>query len=231
MTDQNISTLVTIAVVGGTGKEGSGLAMRLASSGYRVIIGSRDGNRAQQKAEEFNTKMGSSYLRGMDNHSAVKEANLVIISVPYESHEAILTSVADVAQGKIVIDVTVPVKPSHPRVVNVPEGKAACLEAQALLGPDVKVVAAFQNVSYDHLQADTDTIDCDVLICGDDDHAKNEVIRLAHAIGMRGIDAGPLANAVAVEALTPVLMYINRRYKVKGAGIVITGLGDSPIAG
>ncbi len=110
------------------------------------------------------------------------------------------------------------------RTVNVPEGKSACLEAQALLGDDVRVVAAFQNVSAIKLKNPANKVECDVLVCGDDDAAKEDVIRLVEAAGMRGLDAGPLANAVAVEALTPVLLYINKKYGAKGAGILITGV-------
>jgi 8-hydroxy-5-deazaflavin:NADPH oxidoreductase len=222
LTDQPI--LMTIAVVGGTGKEGSGLAMRWANSGYRVIIGSRDAAKAQQKVEELNAEMGNTYLVGMDNLSAVKEANLVVLSVPYDAHKSTLEGIQDGLQGKILVDVTVPLRPPDVRTVNVPEGKAACLEAQAMLGSGVKVVAAFQNVSAVHLQDADHRVDCDVLVCGDDTAAKDEVIKLVQAAGMRGLDAGPLANSVAVEALTPVLLYMNKRYKIKGSGIVITGI-------
>lgn len=222
MSEQNPPILLTIAVIGGTGKEGSGLAMRWAKSGYRVIIGSRDGQRAEQKADELNTVMGNSYLQGTDNLSAAREANLVVLTVPYDAHADTLEALKDELQGKIVVDVTVPLRPPNIRTVNVPDGKSACLEAQAILGPGAKVVAAFQNVSHSILEGDGH--DCDVLICGDDAQAKEDVIKLAQAAGMRGLDAGPLANAVAVEALTPVLLYFNKRYKVKGAGIVITGI-------
>jgi NADPH-dependent F420 reductase len=224
LTDQDRPILVTVAVIGGTGKEGSGLAKRWAQSGYRVIIGSRDADRAQQRTDELNTELGGSYLQGMDNYSAAKEANLIILTVPYDAHKSTLESLKEVVQGKVVVDVTVPLKPPQVRTVYVPEGHAASIEAQNLLGPDVKVVAAFQNVSAVHLQDAGHEVACDVLICGDDAQAKEDVIRLAQAAGMRGLDAGPLANAVAVEALTPVLLYMNKRYKVKGAGIVITGI-------
>ncbi len=228
MTELDRPILVTVAVIGGTGKEGSGLAKRWANSGYRVIIGSRDADRAQQRADELNTEMGGSYLVGMENSSAAQEANLVVITVPYEAHQSTLETIRDAAQGKVVVDVTVPLKPPQIRTVNVPPGKSASQEAQALLGTDVKVVAAFQNVSAVHLKDAGHDVACDVLICGDDASAKEDVIRLAQAAGMRGLDAGPLANAVAVEALTPVLLYMNKRYKVSGAGIVITGIaGDS----
>ncbi len=217
--------MLTIAVLGGTGKEGSGLVLRWARSGYRVLIGSRSAERAQNKAAELNEILGETLIQGMDNVQAAHEADLVVLSVPYAAHEAILQSVKDEVQGKILVDVTVPLKPPKIRTVYVPEGKAASLEAQALLGDGVRVVAAFQNVGAAHLKNLRHSVNCDVLMCGDDADAKAEVAQLVEAIdGMRAIDAGPLANAVAVEALTPVLLYINKRYKVSGAGIRITGL-------
>ena len=227
MSEQNPQILVTIAIIGGTGKEGTGLAKRWANSGYRVIIGSRDAERAQQKVDELNAEMGGTYLHGMENLKAAKEANLIVITVPYAAHKDTVQSLREFAQGKIVVDVTVPIQPPHIRTVYVPEGKSACLEAQAILGPGAKVCAAFQNVSSVHLKGSSDHVDCDVLICGDDEAAKVEVIRLAQAAGMRGLDAGPLANSVAVEAITPVLMYFNKRYKSKGSGIVITGIDQA----
>ena len=217
--------MLTIAVLGGTGKEGSGLVLRWARSGYRVLIGSRSAERAQNKAAELNEVLGETLIQGMDNVQAAHEADLVVLSVPYAAHEAILQSVKDEVQGKILVDVTVPLKPPQIRTVYVPEGKAASLEAQALLGDGVRVVAAFQNVGAAHLKNLRHSVNCDVLICGDDAEAKAEVAQLVEAIdGMRAIDAGPLANAVAVEALTPVLLYISKRYKVSGPGIRVTGL-------
>ena len=224
MSEQNPPILITIAVIGGTGKEGSGLAKRWANSGYRVIIGSRDAERAEQRADELNTEMGGTYLQGMDNLSAAREANLIVISVPYDAHQTTLEALWEAVQGKIVVDVTVPIIPPHIRTVHVPEGKAASLEAQAILGPDVKVVAAFQDVSAVHLKDAAHAVDCDVLVCGDDEEAKEAAIKLAQAAGMRGLDAGPLANAVAVESIAPVLVWLNKRYKSKGSGIVITGI-------
>jgi NADPH-dependent F420 reductase len=221
---EDLRTLLTVAVIGGTGKEGSGLASRWASSGYRVIIGSRDAARAAQKADELNASLGNAYLTGMDNYAAAQAADLVVVSVPYDAHAATLESIRSAVQGKIVVDVSVPVVPPDIRTVHVPQGKAAALEAQDLLGPNVRVVSAFQNVSASHLKDLDHDVACDVLVTGDDPAAKEDVIKLVEAAGMRGIDAGPLANSVAAESLTPILMYINRRYKVKGAGIVITGL-------
>lgn len=221
--------MMTIAVVGGTGREGSGLAVRWAKSGYRVIIGSRDAQKAQQKVDELNTAIGSGVLHGADNLSAAKQADLVVLTVPYSAHHATLEPLREALQGKILVDVTVPVQPPNIRVVYLPDGKSASLEAQAFLGSNVKVVTAFQHVSFTHLKESEGqaAIACDVLICGDDDKAKEDVIQLAQAAGMRGLDAGPLVNSIAVEAFGPVLMHLNKRYKIKESGITITGLDAS----
>lgn len=217
-------TLVTIGIVGGTGKEGSGLALRWARSGYRVVIGSRDAAKAEAKVAEMNTELGTNVLEGADNLSAVQQADIVVLTVPYDAHANTLEGLKEALQGKVMVDVTVPLKPPAVRTVNLPAGQSACMEAQAQLGEGVKVVAAFQTVSNTHLQDGEGHVDCDVLVCGNDAQAKTDVIQLVEAAGMRGIDAGPLQNAIAVESLTPVILYINRKYKVKGAGIVITGL-------
>jgi NADPH-dependent F420 reductase len=217
-------TVLTIAVLGGTGKEGSGLAMRWAFNGYKVIIGSRDAERARQRAAELNAQLGGDYLTGMENAEAAQAANLVVLSVPYSAHKTTLEHVKAQLNGKILVDLTVPLQPPKVRTVHLPEGKAAALEAQALLGDSVKVVAAFQNISAEHLSDPEHSVDSDVLVCGDDAEAKANVMKLVEATGMRGVDAGPLANAIAVEALTPVLLYINKAYGIKGAGIRITGI-------
>ncbi len=222
--ERDLPLLLTVAVLGGTGKEGSGLAMRWAINGYRVIIGSRDAEKAVAKAAEMNAELGGDYLVGMGNPEAAAQAELVVISVPYTAQRSTLESVLDQIRGKIVIDVTVPLQPPAVRTVHVPEGHAAALEAKALLGDSVRLVSAFQNVSAEKLKNPDQEVDCDVLVCSDDADAKADVIRLVEAAGMRGIDAGPLANAVAAESLTPVLLYINKKYGVKGSGIRITGI-------
>ena len=213
-----------IAVLGGTGKEGSGLAMRWAMNGYNVIIGSRDGERAAAHATEMNAKLGKNKAVGMGNPEAATQADLVVLSVPYTAHQATLESVKEQLQGKILIDITVPLQPPKVRTVHLPEGKSAALEAQALLGEAVKVVAAFQNVSAEQLVDPNHVVDCDVLVCSNDAEAKATVINLVAATGMKGVDAGSLANAIAVEALTPVLLWINKAYGIKGSGIRITGI-------
>ncbi|MCB9457173.1 MAG: NADPH-dependent F420 reductase [Anaerolineaceae bacterium] len=216
--------MLTIAVLGGTGKEGSGLAMRWALNGYNVIIGSRDPERAASRAVEMNAELGGDYLTGLENGAAATQADLVVLSVPYSAHKPTLEGVKDCLAGKVLVDLTVPLQPPKVRTVHVPEGHSAALEAQAYLGDTVRVVAAFQNVSAEHLRNPNHVVDCDVLVCGNDAAAKADVMKLVEATGMRGVDAGPLANAVAVEALTPVLLYINKAYSVKGAGIRITGI-------
>ncbi len=222
--EQDSALLVSIAVLGGTGKEGSGLAMRWALRGYKVIIGSRDAERARQHAAEMNARLGGDYVVGMHNHEAATTADLVVLSVPYAAHQATLESVKDPLQGKVLVDLTVPLRPPKVRTVHLPEGGAAALEAQALLGEGVRVVSAFQTVSSSTISDPDLPVDCDVLVTGDDEPAKAEVMQLVEAAGMRGLDAGPLANAVAAESLTPVLLYINRKYGVKGAGFRITGV-------
>lgn len=226
MTDQADKLMLTIAVLGGTGKEGSGLALRWAHAGYKVVIGSRDAERAATAAAELNQTLGGEYVSGTDNQSASEQANVIVLSVPYSAHKSTLESVKPYLAGKLLVDVTVPMAPPKVTQVNVPAGHAAALEAQAIVGDDVRVVAAFQNVSAVHLKKLDHGVDCDVLVCGDDEGAKNDVIELVRAASMRGIDAGPLVNAVAAEAITPVLLYINRKYGVKGSGIRITGLAE-----
>ena len=215
----------TVAVLGGTGNEGPGLALRWAKSGqYNVIIGSRQAEKGERVAAELNESLGEALIQGMNNENAAKAAELCVLTVPYAAQGPTLTALKDILQGKILVDVTVPLKPPKVARVNVPAGGSAGLEAQAILGDGVQVVSAFQNVGAAHLAEDENHIDCDVLVCGDNKAAKAEAIALAEAAGMRGIDAGPLQNGVVVEGLTSILIGINIRHKVKGAGIKITGI-------
>jgi NADPH-dependent F420 reductase len=214
----------TIAVIGGTGNEGPGLAARWTASGrYKVIIGSRQAEKAERVASEINEKLGRSLIEGMTNEAAVQAADIAILTVPYGAHQATLAGLKDLLVGKILVDVSVPLS-KPPSRVSLPEGSSAGQEAQALLGDSVRVVSAFQNVSATHLDDFDHPIDCDVLVCGNDKEAKAEVIALAEAAGMRGIDAGPIENAVVAEGLTAVLIGINIRHKIKNAGIKITGI-------
>ncbi|MDH3674001.1 MAG: NADPH-dependent F420 reductase [Anaerolineae bacterium] len=214
-----------IAILGGTGNEGPGLARRWARSGqYQVIIGSRQTEKAERVASELNEQLGQNLITGLANSDAAQAAEICVLTVPYSAQGPTLSSLKDTLQGKILVDVTVPLKPPKVSHVDVPDGGSAGQEAQAILGDGVRVVSAFQNVGAAHLAEDESHIECDVLVCGDDREAKLAAIALAEAAGMRGVDAGPLQNAVVVEGLTAVLIGINLRHKVKGAGIKITGI-------
>lgn len=216
----------TIAVLGGTGPEGGGLALRWANAGHTVIIGSRDAARAQAAAEAINAKIGAERASGAANAEAAAAAEIVVLTVPYAAHQATLESVKTACQGKILVDVTVPLVPGKVTRVALPPGGSASQEAQALLGPEVRVVTAFQNISAEHLQELGHAVDCDVLVCGDDKASKATVIALAHDAGMTAYDAGPLANSIVPEGLTSVLIGLNIRHKVKSSGIKITGIAD-----
>ena len=218
-----LSTQSIIAVIGGTGSEGSGLAYRWAHAGYSIVIGSRDPERAKTAADDLNRELRLTSVRGMENSEAAREGDVLVLSVPYSAHTSTLESIKAEAQGKILIDVSVPIVPPVTQVHIPPEGSAA-QEAHIVLGDQVRVVSAFQNVSAVHLKDLTTSADCDVLVTGNETEAKAVAIQLAEAAGMRGIDAGVLANAVVAESLTPILLGINKRYGIKGAGILITRL-------
>ena len=215
---------VTVAVIGGTGKEGSGLAFRWANAGYKVIIGSRTPDKAEQAANELNAQLSGVTVQGMGNEQAAQQSGWVVLTVPYSAHKSTLESIKTHVQGKVLIDVTVPIVPPNFMTPTLPAGRTAAEEAQSLVGTSVKVVSAFQNVSAVHLKDLSHAVSCDVLVASDDADAKQSAIALAEAAGMRGVDIGPLANAIVSEALTPVLLGINKRYGVKGAGIKITEL-------
>ncbi len=215
-----------IAIIGGTGAEGLGLGFRWAEAGYAVTIGSRTLDKALARASDVNARLsdGRPALQGMDNLTAVEACQLAVLTVPYRAHKATLLELKDALQGKILVDVTVPLVPPEVDRVQLPPGRAAGLEAQAMLGAGVRVVAAFQNISAEHMRTASRKINCDVLVCGDDAEARAEVVRLVQAAGMSGLHAGPLANAVAIESLTPVLISLNKHYGVKDAGIRVTGI-------
>lgn len=214
----------TIAVLGGTGKEGKGLALRWAVQGHEVIIGSRDAARAQATADEIRARAGDhARVRGADNASAAQAASIIVLAVPYSAQLATAQEVAAQLAGKVLIDVTVPLVPPKVDRVQMPPGGSAVLVLQERLGAQVKVVSAFQNVSAGHLWDLDHVIDCDVLVCGDDAEAREAAVRLAEDAGMKAWHAGVLANSVAAEAMTSVLIAINKRYKIPGSGLRITG--------
>jgi len=220
------SPSLEIAVLGGTGAEGSGIALRLAKAGHRVWIGSRDAEKAAGVCTELGALVPGAVLRPATYRDAAAAASVVILTVPYAAQQAVVQDVRPALSGKILVDATVPLVPPKVARVQLPEGDSAVAAIQQLLGDEVRVVAAFQNVSAHHLRDLDHTPECDVLVCGNDVEARTVVIGLAKDMGLRGVHAGVIENAAAVEALTSVLIAINKRYKVAGAGIRITGLPD-----
>lgn len=233
MEDHHVRQHCTIAILGGTGNEGPGLAMRWAKAGHTVIIGSRKAEKAQRVAEEINAKLGATLINsaplvsGMANTDAALACDVAVLTVPYVAQNALLETLTGALQGKTLINVNVAMKPPKVARVYIPPEGSASEQAQAILGSGVDVVAAFQNVGAHTLEDPEHPIACDVLVCGDKKAAKAIAIQLAEDIGTRGIDAGPLVNAKVVEGLTSILIGINIRYKVPGSGIHVTGLPES----
>ena len=210
-----------IAIVGGTGKLGAALARRWVKAGLQVMIGSRDAARAREAAAQLATECGAP-VRAGSNLEAATQGGLIVVTVPYAAHTATLEEIRSATAGKLVVDTTVPLVP--PKVMRVqlpPEGSAA-VKAQQLLGEGVTVVGAFHSVAAHKLATDA-LIDCDVLVFGDSKEARARVIELARRAGLRGLHGGALANSAAAEALTSVLIFINKNYAVDGAGVRITG--------
>jgi NADPH-dependent F420 reductase len=211
-----------IAILGGTGKEGPGLALRWAGAGYQIIIGSRQADKAEATAAELNAKLGIDTVKGMENGPAARLADISVLTVVQSAHQAALEGLKDDLQGKILVDATARVDFRDPRP---PEPPAAARHAQNLLGPSVRVVAAFQNVPAHALKKNLgQPMDADVLVCSDDTAAADEVIALAEAGGMRGYYAGGLDNALVVEGLTCLLIGLNQRYGIKTASIAVAGI-------
>lgn len=215
-----------LAILGGTGKEGSGLAARWAAAGYKVVIGGRDAAKAEAVAAELAAEIPGAAISGVGNAAAASTGEIVVLTVPFAAQQSTALGVADGLQGKILVDVTVPLVPPKVNRVQLPEGGSAVVALQKALGEGVRVVSAFQNISAHHLRDLDHDLDCDVLVAGDDIEAREAVIALAEAARLRGFHAGPLCNSVVAEALTSVLISINQRYKVPSAGIRITGLAD-----
>ncbi|CAG4883603.1 NADPH-dependent F420 reductase [Georgfuchsia toluolica] len=212
-----------LTFIGGTGDLGSGLAWRFAKAGYPVIIGSRQAEKATQAAAEM-IRRGPLDVRGMDNAAAASAGDIVFMTVPFASHEATLASITAAVQGKIFVDSTVPLMPPKIMRVQLPAGGCVAKQTQEALGENVRVVSAFQNVAAAHLQDDGAHLDdCDVLVTGNDADAREVVVRLAAKIGFKAWHAGSIDNSAVAEALTSVLIFMNKRYGIDGAGIHVTG--------
>jgi NADPH-dependent F420 reductase len=207
-----------IGIIGGTGDLGSGLAKAWGAAGYRVVIGSR----SKDKAVEAAAALGHG-IEGADNLAAAQAGDVVVLAVPFASHDATIREIGHALDGKIFVDAAVPLAPPKVSTVQLPEGGSAAQIAKSLLGDGVRVVSAFHNVGAAKLHQGG-RVDCDVLVFSDDKAARDVVIELCGSVARRGVGGGALANSVAAEALTSVLIWINRHYKVLGAGVSITGL-------
>jgi 8-hydroxy-5-deazaflavin:NADPH oxidoreductase len=214
----------TIAIIGGTGAEGGGLALRWAHAGHTVFIGSRDAAKAEAAAKELNANLEQPLLKSGSNVDIVKQCDVIVLTVPFASQLSTVEQFQESLLGKVLIDVTVPLVPPKVSLVQLPEADSAAVRLQTKLGQGVKVVSAFQNISAHKLKNLSHKIPCDVLVCSDDKAARQLGMRLAEDAGLRGIDAGPLANSTVAESLTSVLIWINKTYKVPDSGITITGL-------
>lgn len=215
----------TISIIGGSGELGGGLALRWAKAGLPVIIGSRDAERAAQVASDLNAAAGNQLARGMDNLAAATAGDIVVLAVKFSHQAATLKELRDALQGKILVDTTVPLVPPKVARVQLPAEGSAAVIAQRLLGDGVQVVSAFQNVSAASLTGDT-TPECDVLVTGASPDAREAVIGLAKAAGFTAWHAGPLENSAAAEALTSLLIFMNKKYASDHAGIRITGISE-----
>ncbi len=214
-----------IGIIGGTGKEGKGLAYRWAKAGMNVLIGSRQIEKAQDAAQEVNLLLPSLAPRvvGIGNNEVAHKANVVVLTVPFEFHIPMLETIKDELKGKLLIDVTVPLVPPKVTKVQMPAAGSAALEAKSVLDSSTEVVAAFQNISYERLLS-SENIDCDVLVSGSSKEARRVVMNLVEKAGMLAWDAGPIENTVVVEGLTSILIGINKEFGSHSAGIKITGI-------
>jgi len=215
-----------IAIIGGTGKEGRGLAYRWNKAGYQVIIGSRDSEKAEATVVELQKiveNKNKHLLSGMYNEMAVSNCDIAVLTVPYQYHSEILSSLKPFLSGKFLLDVSVPLVPPKVSIVHVPTDGSAALEAQKILGEEARVISAFQNISFELLLSDS-KIECDVLVCGVDAESRELGVKLVEDAGLSAWDAGPLENSIIPEGLTSILIRINKKYGTHSAGIKITGV-------
>ena len=220
--------LPSVAIIGATGALGSALARRLARAGRTVVLGSRDAAKAEAAAGTLAAQVGQP-IRSGSNVDAAQAADVVIVTVPFAAQRATLAEIGPFVRGKIVVDTTVPLVPPKVMRVQLPAEDSAAAIAQSVLGADVKVVSAFHNVAAHKLATDQH-VECDVLVFGDDKAAREVVIAIVGECGLRGLHAGALVNSTAAEALTSVLIFLNKTYAVDGAGVRITGTLVPPTA-
>jgi 8-hydroxy-5-deazaflavin:NADPH oxidoreductase len=213
---------MNIAILGGTGKEGAGLGARWALAGHSIIIGSRDAERARAKAVELRERTGKLPIVGHTNAEAASLGEVVVVALPADGLH-ILADAREACRGKVVVSTVVPLTFGGPRLFTPPPAGSAAEDVQRLL-PEARVVAAFHHIAAHELAEADHPIECDLLLCGGDNDAKETVAALGRSMGLRTIDVGPVTNAGPLEGITAVLATINRRYKLKNSGIKITGL-------
>ncbi len=224
----------TIAIIGGTGSLGSALAFRWGQFGYKIILGSRNEEKAKLSAGKLNNLLDKESAIGMSNRDAANTAEIIVLTVPFSNHNAIVDEIMEVAQGKIVVDTTVPLVPPKVSRVQLPEGGSVARLTQEKLGENVRVVSAFQTIAAAELAKGTSSgklscvnshsgLENEVLVCGNNVEARSCVISLVEAAGLKGWHAGPIDNSVVSESLTPVLIFLNKRYQMNGSGIRIVG--------
>lgn len=211
----------TVALIGGTGKEGRGLAFRWCKAGYQVFVGSRSEERATSTANELGQLVPGSRVYGVSNVEAAEKSANIVLTVPYSAHRETLEMIRAAMGGKLLVDATVPLVSGRVTRVQMPPAGSAAQEAREILGDGVEVAAAFHTISHELLLGD-EPIDCDVLVTGTSADARDRALALVAAAGLRGWDAGPLENSSVSEGLTSVLIHINKKYGSRRAGIVIT---------
>ena len=215
---------LSVAIVGGTGNLGGALALRLGAPGVRIIIGSRDAEKAKNAVETLKPTLRAGEMVGMTNQDSIRGADYVVIAVPYEGHARMVQDIKGQVAGKTIIDTVVPLNKGKPFV---PPAGSALQEAQQILGEEAPVVGALHNISAVDL-ADVDSPLGDVLVCGDKADAKEKVMEIIRRIGARAFDGGPASNAYVIEGLTGVIISLNRKYKSKHGSIRIVGIGEDP---
>lgn len=220
---EQTSNIKTISIIGGTGALGTGMAARWARAGYRIVIGSRKTEKAIDSATALSNELPDTSIEGMQNRAAAAAGDVVILTVPFAHQRPTLEDIRTELAGKILVDTTVPLVPPKVARVQMPAEGCAALIAQQIVGENVTVVAAFQNVAADLMASDAEMA-CDVLVAGDKLAARETVIQLAEKAKFNAWHAGPLANSAAMEALTSVLIFINKRYPGSHAGIRMTGI-------
>lgn len=221
---------MNVAILGGTGKEGTGLALRWARAGHHILIGSRNSDRAWERARALAREVPGGMFDGRLNEMAARDGDVVVVAVPHAGHRAFLGELRSALAGKIVLETVVPLDMNGPRLYAPPREGSAAEEAQAVLGPEARVVAGLHSLAAQELAQLDHTLQADALICGDDADAKKVAGGLIESLGVRCLDAGPLSMASVLEGLTALMVRLNRRYRSKAAALRITGIDTGPAA-